>query len=717
MVKGVKALGTTLGSVAGTGLKIFNASVGAAATGVTALVSASTMAYAEYEQLVGGVETLFGAGGQSLEEYAAAVGKTTKEASMEYAALMNAQSTVMEHANEAWETAGMSANAYMSTVSGIAASLKQSTGSELEAAQAADQAIIDMADNANKMGTSMESIQNAYMGFAKQNYTMLDNLKLGYGGTKEEMQRLLEDAEKLTGIKYDINNLSDVYSAIHVIQTELGITGTTAKEASTTIEGSTNAAKAAFQNLLVGIADEEQDLDALIDNFVNAAATMVENIIPVVESSLDGVVDLIDALVPVIMDRIPALISDLLPRLAESGVNIVKALTEGISSNLPQILGSVAEIGTIMASALLEFIPELISIGAEIIVSLIEGIGENFPQIVSSAIEIIMLLTNTIIDMLPELMNIGFQMILQLIMGIAQALPELIPAIVDCVLLIIETLNAPENAMLVADAALKLIEGLALGLIDALPVLIERIPRIIKAMVDAMIEYAPEVMEAGWEMLERLEEAMNQQLIVLVGDIPGMIQKLFNKFIELSSKFTDVGKTLVEKIKTKLIETWNNLISLAPGWLQNLVDKFLSGMTAFASVGKNIVDGIWNGIKSGWDWLTGQVASLADSLYEAAKEALDINSPSKKFEYLAEMCVAGWDKGLDGFMSPNMLVNDVNASLGTIRANVAGGSGVVGGITNNQEINIYQPISTPDEMARAMRLENRYGMVKGVVYA
>ena len=207
-MNGVKGLGSTLGSVAGTGLKIFNTAVATAATGVAALTTSAVKNYAEYEQLVGGIETLFGTGGaKTVQEYANQVGKSVSEVQDEFDMLMKAQTDALNNANAAYETAGLSANDYMETVTGFAASLKQSTKNEVEAAEAANQAVIDMADNANKMGSSMESIQNAYQGFAKQNYTMLDNLKLGYGGTKEEMLRLLEDAEKLTGIKYDIRNL------------------------------------------------------------------------------------------------------------------------------------------------------------------------------------------------------------------------------------------------------------------------------------------------------------------------------------------------------------------------------------------------------------------------------------------------------------------------------------------------------------------------------
>ena len=251
--------------------------------GIYQIGKAAVESYAEYEQLVGGVETLFGAGGKSLGEYAESVGKTVGEVYDEYHALLDAQDTVMKNAANAYKTAGMSANEYMETVTSFSASLLQSLGGDTQkAAEVADMALIDMADNANKMGSSMESIQNAYQGFAKQNYTMLDNLKLGYGGTKTEMERLLADAEALTGVHYDISNLSDVYAAIHAIQTEIGITGTTAKEASDTISGSIASMKAAWQNLLTGLGDPDADIEQLSENLTETIIQVAKNLLPVI---------------------------------------------------------------------------------------------------------------------------------------------------------------------------------------------------------------------------------------------------------------------------------------------------------------------------------------------------------------------------------------------------------------------------------------------------
>lgn len=304
--------------------KIASAVVGAASTGVGFLVKAAVAEFANYEQLVGGVETLF------------------KESA----------DVVQRYADNAYKTAGLSANDYMETVTSFSASLLQSLGGDTaEAADKANLAITDMSDNANKMGTDMSLIQNAYRGFAKANYTMLDNLALGYGGTQEEMQRLLDDANALNRAQgkntdYTIESFADIVDAIHDVQTQLGITGTTAKEAATTIQGSVNAAKGAWHNLLIGVADDNQDFDKLVDNFVESVDTAADNILPRVEKSLDGILKLVNKAGKTILPRVIAEISAKLPDLIDTGAEIALALGEGIVDNLDGILGAAEKVIT-----------------------------------------------------------------------------------------------------------------------------------------------------------------------------------------------------------------------------------------------------------------------------------------------------------------------------------------------------------------------------------
>ena len=336
----ISGLSSKLGNGLKTAAKIGTAAVAAAGTAIVAIGKQAIEQYADYEQLVGGVETLF------------------KQSS----------DTVMSYAENAYKTAGLSANEYMETVTSFSASLLQSLdGDTAAAAEKANLAITDMSDNANKMGTDMEMIQNAYQGFAKQNYTMLDNLKLGYGGTKEEMQRLLEDAEKLSGIEYDISSYADIVDAIHVVQTEMGITGTTAKEASTTIQGSLSSMKGAWKNLLVGMADDNADFGQLVNNLVDSAVTVGENIIPRVEQTIQGLATFIssasDTIIPLVVDTI----ANNLPMIISAGVDLVVSLAGALIDAIPELLKAVPQIIIAIANGLLSMAGKIYDAGASLV--------------------------------------------------------------------------------------------------------------------------------------------------------------------------------------------------------------------------------------------------------------------------------------------------------------------------------------------------------------
>lgn len=313
--------------------------------------------YAEYEQLVGGVETLFG----------------------------ESANVVMEYANNAFQTAGLSANQYMETVTSFSASLLQSLGGDTaEAARVADLAITDMADNANKMGTSMEMIQNAYQGFAKANYTMLDNLKLGYGGTKEEMERLLADAEAISGIEYDISSYADIVEAIHVIQDEMGIAGATAEEASTTISGSIASMKAAWQNLVTSLSGGAGDMETALDQFIASAETAAGNLVPVIFNALNGIAGLIDRLAPLIIEKLPELVETLLPQLLEAAGSIVIALVEALPGLLVAISVAVMEFLGEIYTQIVNSAPQWLDSAKNLLDKFLSGLREGFTIIYES---------------------------------------------------------------------------------------------------------------------------------------------------------------------------------------------------------------------------------------------------------------------------------------------------------------------------------------------
>lgn len=552
-------LSSKLGSGLKTAAKIGTAAVGAAATGIAALTTAAVNNYAEYEQLVGGVETLF---------------KTSSD-------------KVMGYAENAYKTAGLSANEYMETVTSFSASLLQSLdGDTAAAAEKANLAITDMADNANKMGTSMESIQNAYQGFAKQNYTMLDNLKLGYGGTKEEMERLIKDAAKLSDT-VDAQSMSfdNIAEAIHVVQTEMGITGTTAKEAGTTIQGAVASMKSAWTNLLTGLANGNADIEQLVGNLVTTIVGdgtetnlgVLGNILPAVKTALNGASALVGEAFPKIMEIIPEIINENLPILVEAAVGIIQSLIDGISQNQEMLFDTIFGVVTYLA--------------------------ESF------------------VTMLPQIVELGLNLIVSLANGIAESLPELIPTIVDVVLQIVETLI--DNVDMLVDAAIEIMIALADGLINALPKLIEKVPVIITKLIEAYVNNAPKMIEAALKIIVALAEGLIKSIPQLIKAIPQIVTAIVNGFTSFMSQIKDIGKNIVKGL-------WEGIKSMAT-WITDKVKGFFSGIVSgvkgllgikspskvFASIGGYMAEGLGEG----WE---DKFADIRDEI----NKSLDFDDPS-----------------------------------------------------------------------------------------
>ena len=368
-----------------TAAKVGAAAVSAAATGIAVLTKNALNNYAEYEQLVGGVDTLFKDSSAKVQEYAA----------------------------NAYKTAGLSANEYMDTVTSFSASLLQSLGGDTEAAaDMANVAITDMSDNANKMGTDMASIQNAYQGFAKQNYTMLDNLKLGYGGTKEEMQRLIDDANALNAAQgkytnYSIESYADIVSAIHDVQVEMGIYGTTADEASTTIQGSVSSMKAAWSNLLTGIADDNADFKTLIEQFVDSLVTVGENIIPRINIIIQGLTQLITEASQTIIPLAVQILLENLPSIVAAGMDLIIALVSGILDNIDMLIDCVLEMVDVIVDKLIDNLPKLIDGGIRLIAALANGLIRAIPNLVSKVPQIISSIVKGLISGIPAIFDVG----------------------------------------------------------------------------------------------------------------------------------------------------------------------------------------------------------------------------------------------------------------------------------------------------------------------
>lgn len=688
--------------------------------GKTALDSVGAL-----EQNVGGVETLFG----------------------------DTADAVIAAADRAYQTAGMSANDYMSTVTSFSASLLQSlSGNTEEAAKVADMAIIDMADNANKMGTSMDMIQNAYQGFAKQNYTMLDNLKLGYGGTKTEMERLLADAQKLTGVKYDINNLNDVYQAIHVIQEEMGITGTTAKEASATLEGSMAAAKAAWDNFMNGSSDADQ----LADAFATAADNIVNNLTEIIPRFAET----LPALAGAIVSQIPDLAAAIVPAVLSAGQSILEQARDAVldfdfEGMAEMVVESITDF--INGDGLRSFLGCLV----DIFTGIVNGISSMLPTLLPALVELIAYTVTTLIDQLPALLDCALQLIMGLADGILAALPVLTDQVAQVLSEILTDLQ--EWGADMAVKAQKAITDMATKVSNIL----RQLPgQIWTHLVNAVTK----VVQWGQQMLSNASTAMSNMLSKvnsIIQELPGKIWthlvNAVNKVVAWGQQMVSNASTAASNMLSKVASTlqqlpgkvWDYLSQAAQKvvtWGSQLAQKgaaaatqlfnsIVNGLASLpnkmAEIGSNIVSGIWNGISSGWNWLTNKVSSLANSLLDAAKDALGINSPSKEFaDEVGRWIMPGVGKGLDKSMPATLkdmkakageLVSamraEMSASAGqlTVGASHAAGLRMAGAGTTvyndnrMEQSNTYNvPVATPSEVAKKQReaLRNMVGGVK-----
>lgn len=589
-----KVLGK-IGSAVNTAVKASAAAVGAASAGVAALGTACINAYADYEQLVGGVETLF----------------------------KDSADTIQTYADNAYKTAGLSANEYMETVTSFSASLLQSLDGDTEkAAAAADLAITDMADNANKMGTAMESIQDAYQGFAKQNYTMLDNLKLGYGGTKEEMQRLLADAEKLSGVKYDLSSYADVVEAIHVIQTEMGITGTTAEEASTTIQGSVASMKAAWANLMVGMADDTQDFDLLLSNFIESIGTVADNLLPRIGVVIEGMGKLVAGLAPEIASALPTLTNELLPNLVELGVQSISALVQGIQENVDSLAaGALSIVGT-LAEGIAELLPMVADTAASLAVSLADGLTESLPNIIPIAIETISTLVENLTENANTIIDAGIQIILALGEGLIAALPQLIETVPQIVINIANVIN--DNAPRLIKTALYLIGQLAIGLIKAISTLIANIPQIIHAIVEAFMAF--QWLNLGKQLIDGVANGVKKAGESMATAAKNTFSKFKSKLagVEVASELKNIGKHIIDGIVGGIKNSLSRIANVAGKIKDTLLSK-LKGLFKIASpsklmkeeVGAYIGEGIAVGIEESGQMAVDAAETVANGIIDA----------------------------------------------------------------------------------------------------
>ena len=625
--------------------KVGAAAVGAAATGIAVLTKNALNNYAEYEQLVGGVDTLF----------------------------KDSSSKVQKYAANAYKTAGLSANEYMDTVTSFSASLLQSLGGDTAAAaDMANVAITDMSDNANKMGTDMASIQNAYQGFAKQNYTMLDNLKLGYGGTKEEMQRLIDDANALNAAQgkytnYSIESYADIVSAIHDVQTEMDITGTTAKEASTTIQGSVSSMKSAWGNLLVGIADDNADFKTLTEQFVDSLVTVGENIIPRVKVILQGITNLISQASQSIIPLVLQTLIETAPSLLSAGIDLVMALVNGISSNISSIAACIMDIISVLLKKLAEALPQLLVAGVNIILGLVQGLIEGIPALIDALPTIITALVNGILGAIPQIIQAG----INLLTALVGALPEIIQAIINA------------------------------------------IPLIIDGIINAIVQSIPLIIQAGIDLLMALIEALPEIITAIVAAIPQIVSGITDALIGNIDKIIDAGVQLFVALIENLPKIIIEIVKAVPDIIAGIVKAFGDLAWKIVEVGGNLIKGIWQGIKDAGAWLKEKITGFFDGIVGGIKDFLGIHSPSKVFAkiggFMAEGLGDGFDdqfKSVKKDIENSMNFDAANASInvsGNVQKQVGGGiSSATQATQGNNSRSIHLTVVAPNgkELAR-----------------
>ena len=557
-------------------------------------------AYANYEQLAGGVETLFGDSAQR----------------------------VLNDANQAFKTAGMSMNEYMETSIQSAASLISSLGGDqAKAAEMMNMSITDMADNVNKMGTTMEGVQNAYRGFSRGNFTMLDNLALGFSGTKDGMQELLDKAQEISGFKYDISSYADIVEAIHVVQTEMGITGTTAREAATTIQGSLSMTKSAWQNLLVGIADENADFDALVVNLIDSVTMAGKNLIPRIEQVIGGIGNGVEKLLPIILDNVPKVISRAAPGILNAlknlGVIVFNSVQNLLTNTDWNVLGKNIADGFKRIDWISVFAGAAQIIGNALIAAfdIISGIAENINW-------------------------------LKLFDGIYNSLIAVVTNIDWAAL--ISTMFKLLGASIAGSGAI--IAGLALTTWQAL-----------KSGFESTKDYFNKYIEsAGGNIIVGMFNGILRSLINVGGWI---YRNIFQPFIEgfkaafgihspstvmaqMGGYIVDVLINAIKIMPQKVLSIFNSLKAQVTSWGSGMVSSMVS-------IGGNLISGLWNGIGNKVSWITGKIKGFGNSVIGQIKKIFGVKSPSTVMKQIGDYLAQGLAIGVED--NANKPINAITA--------------------------------------------------------
>lgn len=641
-------------------------------------------AYSQNEQLVGGVQTLF----------------------------KDSASTVQQYANDAYKNAGMSANEYMDTITGFSASLINSLGGDTKAAaELGNMAVQDMADNANKMGTDIGTIQETYQSLARGNYAMLDNLKLGVAGTKEGMADLMAKAEQLTGEHYTVGDFGDTVKAIHAVQESMGITGTTAKEASTTIEGSMNAMESAWTNLLAGLSDPSANLGQLLGNLVDSANTAANNILKRIPPLASGIGNAVTALLPQIVSKIEYSIVPLIQQTLPTIISAVQSVLQGLASVLPSLMSVLSGLIPTIVSSLLQLLPDVVSAGATIINGLLDGIMQAIPQLltmlpqlVSAGVQMLMSLLDGIVTALPQLiamlptiitqivgivttnlpqiLSAGMAILMALVNGLVASMPQLIAMLPTIINQIVGTLMA--QLPMIVGVGIQLLASLINGLVEAIPQLVAMLPTVITQVVDTLVANLPLIIQAGVTILISLIEGLTEAIPQLIAMLPTIVMQIVSTLSAHLPEIISTGLLMMVQLAAGIVKGVANVVKGAGQIIKSLFDAFKEAPGKMLDIGKNIIEGLWKGLEKAKDWLKEKIAGIADWIPGWIKDKLGIHSPSRVMRdqvgvFIAEGIGVGFENGmkdvekqmLDAMPAPDAFVQSYD--FGSVNAASASG--------------------------------------------
>lgn len=623
--KGIKGkISESINPEAGPAGKSFGSSmVGAvknviAIAGIGKAISASINEGGALQQSLGGIETLF------------------KESA----------DKVKANAANAYKNAGISANEYMEITTSFSASLLSSLSNDTsKAADIADMAMIDMSDNANKMGTDMESIQNAYQGFAKQNYTMLDNLKLGYGGTKTEMQRLLSDAQKITGVKYDINNLSDVYSAIHVIQGELGITGTTAKEAEETFSGSFASMKAAAKDLIGNLSLGNDIKGPLLNLQTTIHTFLVGNLIPMIGSVVKGIPTLVESGMALVTQSLN-LFAKNANQFVDQGTQFVTSLVTGIVNGLPFLIEAAWNLALELGSALLS--TDWGAVAQGLITSLRSGLDNAAGQILGTDGNLIGSVVDAIVNNLPSVLEQGAEIVTNIVNGILGTIPVLVVATGTMVTNFLD--KVAQMLPSVLKTGVNLVTNIINGIIKNLPALISATGTMVTNFLDKILQMLPSVLNSGVQLILNVANGIIKNLPQIVSSATQLISNFINTIGQRLPSILETGITLLGRLAAGIVQAIPSLVAKIPQIVSSIINVFTS--TNWLSVGRNIISGIASGLSNAGSQLWGAVKGVLGNFKDQVLAFFGIHSPSRWGIWVGEMIDQGFAEGIEGNLGP-----------------------------------------------------------------